>query len=115
MSLASLSELREYAFIEEKFVRKTFPQKISFNQPKIKLLEYSPDIISLDVQLDDDGIFVAIQNYSPFWKCLVDGINERIESKTLCKRFIEQCKKGVEGYLNLFPNKEVKKITKQWK
>ena len=45
---------------------------------EITVKHYSPDKIVLSVNLDGPMILVVSNNYSPYWKCRVDGKEKEI-------------------------------------
>ncbi len=43
-----------------------------------EIVEYSPDELVISVESSAPGYLVVTNNYSPYWKCFVDGIEEKI-------------------------------------
>lgn len=78
MGEASITELRNIVYIEEQFASNIETDTLGFNNEKITIMEYSPDSIVLEVDIDGSGILTITNSYSPYWKCQVDGIEKEI-------------------------------------
>ena len=70
--------MREAAFIEEPSASEIEGGKLGFNHGKVRIEEYSPDRITLKVDLDGSGILVITNSYNPHWTARVDGIEKTI-------------------------------------
>jgi len=79
--------------------------------------------ISKDQLLATDGYILFYYLLAVYWlddlealnNQVLEGIKELVQNKTICKKFLMQCQKGVDGYLRLYSNKELNKLMKQWK
>lgn len=71
------------------FLNQSFLLKSDFSRPQINssakrvsgtvsLIQQTPDVIKLQVELESAGMLVAANNYSPFWTATVDGQSEEI-------------------------------------
>lgn len=82
MSSANIQSLRSTVFIDNKtadyFIKKKLPFVLSFSKSAIRIEKYSPDEIILSIDIDGNGILVVSNNYSPYWKCYVNGKEEQI-------------------------------------
>ncbi len=76
IATANPENFQREVLAEEKYLENI--EKLGFQQSTIKINRYSPDIIQLDVQLDGNGILIASNSYSPFWKAFVDGEEKEI-------------------------------------
>jgi hypothetical protein len=75
---ANITLLRTSAFMEEQFASKVEVDKLGLNSTRIRIEEYSPDIIKLAVDLDGCGILMITNSYNPQWTAHVNGIEKEI-------------------------------------
>ena len=59
--------------IEKEFSQNLKKYDLENNSGEINVKYYSPDKIILSVDLNGPMILVVSNNYSPYWKCKVDG------------------------------------------
>lgn len=95
MAGADTDTLRNYVFIEEKFVSDRNILELGRNPPpaaagppggqadapargEVKIKLYSPDSIVLSAKLDKPGILVVTNNFSRYWEGKVDGVKKEI-------------------------------------
>lgn len=78
MGDASLQDLRQFVFTEKGFLSSFGPYNLNVNHSNIKVLNYSSDHISLEVDADGSGILVVSNTYSPFWKVTIDDQEGKI-------------------------------------
>jgi hypothetical protein len=78
LSSSDVKTLRNVAFLERKTFIGSSIDEFSFADGNITIVKYSPDMISLHVRLRGSGILVTTNNYSPYWRCLVEGAERSI-------------------------------------
>jgi len=77
LSKADVKYLKNNLLIEKEFVQNLVDYNLENNSGEITVKHYSPDKIILSVDLNGPIILAVSNNYSPYWKCKVDG--EEIE------------------------------------
>jgi len=73
LSKADVKYLKNNLLIEKEFSQNLENYDLKNNSGEITVIRYSPDKIVLSVDLDGPIILVVSNNYSPYWKCKVDG------------------------------------------
>lgn len=73
-----LAEIRRTAFLENGDAATILDRPLGFSRSEVEILDYTPDRIAVSVEADGPGILVMTNNYSPFWKVSVDGIQQMI-------------------------------------
>lgn len=73
-----VAEIRRTAFLESANASTVWEQSLGFTRNEVEILDYTPDRIVVSVHADGPGILVITNNYSPFWKVRVDGIQQTI-------------------------------------
>ncbi len=78
LSRADLGALRSTAFVETESFPMSKMDVLGFADGNIIIEKYSPDRIDLNVGLNGSGIMIVTNSYSPYWRCLVDGVERSI-------------------------------------
>jgi hypothetical protein len=78
LSKADVKYLKNNLLIEKEFSQNLINYDLKNNFGEINVKYYSPDKIVLSVNLNGSMIVVASNNYSPYWKCKVDGEEKEI-------------------------------------
>jgi len=73
LSEADVKYLKNNLLIEKEYSQNLINYNLENNFGEITIKYYSPDKIVLSVDLDGPMILVVSNNYSPCWKCKVDG------------------------------------------
>jgi len=73
LSEADVEYLKNNLLIEEEYSQNLKNYDLKNNSGEIAVKHYSPDKIVLSVDIDGPMILVVSNNYSPYWKCKVDG------------------------------------------
>ena len=73
LSEADVRYLRNNLLIEKEFSKNLKNYDLINSSGEITFMRYSPDKIVLSVDLNGPMILVVSNNYSPYWKCKVDG------------------------------------------
>jgi hypothetical protein len=63
------AQLRERALV----LVGDMPHTVKSSQATIQALRRGPDLIEVDVAVEDDAVLAVTDNFSPFWRCRVDG------------------------------------------
>jgi len=78
LSKADVKYFKNNLLIEKEFSQNLINYDLKNNFGEINVKYYSPDKIVLSVNLNGSMIVVASNNYSPYWKCKVDGEEKEI-------------------------------------
>lgn len=78
LSSASLSTIKSTVFLEQEDAELIPLRQMIQGNSNVSFMDYTPDRIVISVDADHNGILVITNNYSPFWKCDVDGIQSRL-------------------------------------
>ena len=73
LSETDVRYLRSNLLIEKEFVQNLVDYNLENNSGEITVKHYSPDKIVLSVDLNGPMILAVSNNYSPYWRCKVDG------------------------------------------
>lgn len=73
LSKANIKYLKNNSLIEKEFTQNFKNYDLKNSSGEITVKHYSPDKIVLFVDLNVPMILVVSNNYSPYWKCKVDG------------------------------------------
>ncbi len=73
LSKADVRYLRNNLLIEKEFSQNVKNYDLKNSSGEVDIKSYSPDKIVLSVDLDGPMILAVSNNYSPYWKCKVDG------------------------------------------
>ena len=79
MANSSYKSLRETTFMDiYNMDNKNDSKTMSYKEGTIEVQHYSPDTIVLSVKTDGEAILVVSNSYSPYWKCSINGKEERV-------------------------------------
>ncbi len=79
MANSSYKSLRETTFMDiYNMDNKNDSKTMSYKKGTIEVQHYSPDTIVLSVKTDGEAMLVVSNNYSPYWKCSINGKEERV-------------------------------------
>ena len=78
LAQADMNTLRNSVFVEQEFAYDIDTSMLGLSWAEIEVEQYSPDRITLSVKTDGRGILVVSNNYSPYWVCKVNGVEEDI-------------------------------------
>jgi len=73
LSDANVKYLKNNLLIEKEYSQNLKNYDLKNNSGEIAVKHYSPDKIVLSVDINGPMILVVSNNYSPYWKCRVDG------------------------------------------
>ena len=73
-----VTEIKSTVFVESADVSDVLKWPLGFSQNEVEILEYTPDRIEISVEANGPGILVMTNNYSPFWKVWVNGVQSEI-------------------------------------
>jgi hypothetical protein len=72
MKTASINELREFVFLENKHLPNDLKGKDLSGRGKIILQRYTPDEMAINIKLAGDAMMVVTNGYSPYWSAEID-------------------------------------------
>jgi hypothetical protein len=79
MANSSYKSLRETTFVNiYNMDNKNNSKTMSYKEGMIEVQHYSPDTIVLSVKTDGEAMLVVSNNYSPYWKCSINGKEEMV-------------------------------------
>ncbi len=80
MRKASVEDLRTTVFFEKSELTGSNlkPVPSGVNASKAEITEYLPDQLTVSAKAETPGYLVLTNNFSPFWKCWIDGVKTKI-------------------------------------
>jgi hypothetical protein len=73
-----ISDIGKSVFLESEYSPAVAGRPLGFTRSEVEFINYTPDRIALSVKTDGPGILVLTNNYSQFWKALVDSTPQTI-------------------------------------
>lgn len=73
-----IAEIQKTVFIESADASMVGDRPLGFSRSEVEILNYTPDRIVVSVKSDGPAILVMTNNYSPFWKIWVGGMQQTI-------------------------------------
>jgi hypothetical protein len=78
LAQAPLSEIRDTVYLGAADFNDTPIEDLGFQTGSVRIREYHPDKLILDVETDGRAYLVVSNNYSPYWRASIDGEEARV-------------------------------------